>query len=51
LLGRALTPEEAREVTSMARRIAGLILLQPKLDDNYREVKDSAFDWSSLGNG
>ncbi len=51
LLGRALTPEEAREVTSMARRIAGLILLQPKLDDNYREVKDSAFDWSSLGDG
>jgi hypothetical protein len=51
LLGRALTPEEAREVTSIARRIAGLILLQPKLDDNYREVKDSAFDWSSLGNG
>jgi hypothetical protein len=29
LLGRALTPDEAREVTHMARRIAALILLQP----------------------
>src|SRR5208282_1774204 len=29
LLGRPLTPDEAREVTHMARRIAALILLQP----------------------
>jgi hypothetical protein len=39
LLGRALTPEEAREVTNMARRIAALILLQPELDKNYEVVK------------
>jgi hypothetical protein len=45
LLGRALTPEEAREVTNMARRIAAIILLQPKLDENYRTVKAAAFDW------
>ena len=51
LLGRALTPEEAREVTNMARRIAGIILLQPKLDDNYRRVKDAAFDWSAVRDG
>jgi len=39
LLGRALKTEEAREVTSTARRIAAIILLQPKLDENYQKVK------------
>ncbi len=39
LLGRALTPDEAREVTHMGRRIAALILLQPELDRNYQAVK------------
>lgn len=42
LLGRALTPDEAREVTHMARRIAALILLQPELDKNYQSVKTAA---------
>ena len=45
LLGRALTPDEAREVTHMARRIAALILLQPALDQNYQAVKAAAFAW------
>lgn len=45
LLGRALTPDEAREVTHMARRIAALILLQPELDANYQRVKAATFDW------
>jgi hypothetical protein len=39
LLGRALTPDEAREVTHMGRRIAALILLQPELDKNYQAIK------------
>jgi len=42
LLGRALTPDEAREVTHMARRVAALILLQPELDKNYQTVKAAA---------
>jgi len=42
LLGRALTPDEAREVTHMARRIAALILLQPELDKNYEAVKSAS---------
>lgn len=46
ILDRALKPEEAREVMNTARRIAALILLQPKLDDNYREVKAATFDWA-----
>ena len=45
LLGRALTPDEAREVTHMARRIAALILLQPELDKNYADVKANTFAW------
>jgi hypothetical protein len=41
LLGRSLTPDEAREVTNMARRIAAIILLQPALDENYQQCKKS----------
>ncbi len=47
ILGRALKPEEVREVMNMARRIAGIILLQPTLDENYRQVKSAAFDWTA----
>jgi hypothetical protein len=47
LLGRALTPDEAREVTQMARRIAALILLQPELDANYQRIKSNTFDWKA----
>jgi hypothetical protein len=42
LLGRPLTPDEACEVTHMARRIAALILLQPELDKNYVAVKSAS---------
>ena len=45
ILGRPLRPEEAREVMNMARRIAAIILLQPRLDENYRNVKAATFDW------
>jgi len=51
LLGRALTPDEAREVTHMARRIAALILLQPELDKNYAAVKAASADWSEFATG
>jgi predicted helicase len=46
LLGRALAPDEAREVTNMARRIAALILLQPELDKNYETIKAKTTAWS-----
>jgi hypothetical protein len=48
ILGRALKPEEAREVMNMARRIAAIILLQPKLDENYRAIKEMA-TWTPDG--
>ncbi len=47
ILGRPLKPDEAREVMNTARRIAAIILLQPKLDDNYRKVKAAAFGWAA----
>lgn len=45
ILGRALTKEEARLVTEMARRIAALILLGPALDANYASVKQDTYPW------
>jgi hypothetical protein len=45
LLGRPLTPEEAREVMNMARRIAAIVLLEPALDANYQSVKSATHSW------
>jgi hypothetical protein len=51
LLGRALTPDEAREVSQTARRIAALIRLQRELDKNYQAVKSAASTWGDFANG
>src|SRR5262249_241702 len=48
LLGRALTTDEAREVTHMARRIAAIVLLYPALDANYLAVKQATVPWSGI---
>jgi len=45
MLGRPLRPEEAREVTNMARRIVAILLLEPALDENYRDVKANTYAW------
>ena len=45
ILGRALRPDEVREVTNVARRIAAILLLQPQLDANYETVTDGAYPW------
>lgn len=45
LLGRSLTPEEAREVTQTARRLAALVLLEPDLDANYARVRSACRPW------
>jgi hypothetical protein len=42
LLGRALTLDEAREVTHTARRLAALLLLTPALDANYAAAQACA---------
>ncbi len=45
LLGRALTLDEVREVTNMARRIAAILLLKSALDETYQVVKANCYDW------
>jgi len=45
LLGRALRPDEGREVMNIARRIAAIVLLQPQLDANYMAVKSATAAW------
>lgn len=45
LLDRGLTLDEVTEVTSMARRIAALLLLTPALDTNYQAVKAATYSW------
>jgi hypothetical protein len=45
LLGRALTADEVREVTHMARRLAAILLLEPQLDENYQRVKADTYPW------
>jgi hypothetical protein len=49
LPGRPLTPDEAREVTHMGRRIAALILLQAALDKNYQAVKSASIPLRGTG--
>lgn len=49
LLGRALTPEEARYVTEMIRRLAALIALQPALDANYETVRSDTAAFGEPG--
>jgi hypothetical protein len=43
ILNRALTMAEIIEVTSIARRLAALVLLQPQLDKNYTAVKVNTY--------
>jgi hypothetical protein len=47
LLGRALSKEEVRYVSEMARRIGAILLLEPALDANYRSVKQHAYTWTT----
>ena len=51
LLGRAMTTDELQEVTAIARRLAALVMLQPSLDDNYRQVIAITYDWHPLTAG
>jgi hypothetical protein len=48
LLSRPLTPDEAREVMNMARRIAAIVLLEPALDVNYQTVKADTYSWPAI---
>ena len=45
LLGRALTKDEAREVTGTIRRLAAIVLMADELDENYIAIRDHAYPW------
>jgi hypothetical protein len=45
LLGRPLSPDEAREVMNISRRIAAIILLEPSLEVNYEAIKRAVYSW------
>lgn len=45
VLGRAVTADEAREVTGMVRRLAAVVLLGSALDKNYQQVRKAAVEW------
>lgn len=45
VIRRPLTVEEVRAVQKMTRRIAAILLLEPKLDANYEAVKVTAQRW------
>lgn len=49
VLGRALTLDEVREVSRMARRLAELVLLGPHLDANYERVRGDVWAWAASG--
>ncbi len=46
LLNRSLTVDEVREVTSIARRITAILLLEPQLNENYNLAKQNTYDWN-----
>jgi hypothetical protein len=45
LLGRSLKRDEALDVMNIARRLTAIVLMQPALDENYRQVKAATFAW------
>jgi hypothetical protein len=45
VLGRPISKDEAREVSSMVRRLAAVILMTDQLDANYASARDDAFPW------
>lgn len=46
VLNRALTLDEVREVSRMARRLAELVMLAPGLDANYERVRADVWPWA-----
>jgi hypothetical protein len=45
ILGRAVTKEEAREVTGIVRRLTAIVLMTDELNANYSAIRDAALPW------
>jgi Type ISP C-terminal specificity domain/N-6 DNA Methylase len=43
VIGRSLTLEEVRQGTEITRRLAAILLMQPGLDVNYKDIKKQSF--------
>lgn len=48
VLCRDITKDEAREFTHMVRRIAALLMIEPALDENYKQSRHAAAAWRSF---
>jgi hypothetical protein len=48
ILGRALTKEEAREVTGMVRRLTAIVLMTDELNANYFAIRNAAWPWPAV---
>ena len=48
VLGRALTLDEVREVSRMARRLAELVLLESQLNVNYERARADVWPWAPM---
>jgi hypothetical protein len=46
VMERPLRPEEALHVTETARRIAAIVLLQPRLNANYVASREDSYSWT-----
>lgn len=45
LLGRGLTPAEARHFTALAQRLTAVVMMTADLDANYDDVLVNGYDW------
>jgi hypothetical protein len=45
VLGRPMKPDEIKHIVETARRISAIILLEPKLDQNYQTIKQNPYPW------
>jgi hypothetical protein len=45
VLGRSLTIDEARSVTSIVRRIAAILVLQRSLELNFQKIAVNCIEW------
>ncbi|MEG3617946.1 type ISP restriction/modification enzyme [Magnetovibrio sp. PR-2] len=45
ILGRPITTAEARYFTDVVQRLTRLCLMEPELDENYKQCRDNAYAW------
>ncbi|MHA1360612.1 MAG: type ISP restriction/modification enzyme [Candidatus Helarchaeota archaeon] len=51
VLNRSLSSDEVREFSDIAKRLTVLLLLEPKLNENYQNVIENLYDWEQSKDG